>query len=411
MTAALRIAAVLATLGLALAPSAALAGHGRPSVVHCGQVITRDTTLANDLVNCPATALTIGADGVTLDLAGHLVDGTNAPGSEGIAVDGHAGVEIQDGTVREFRFNGIALRNARHAEVERVSVRQIGAGGLEGEDVSAGIFAEGSDDLEIHGSRVSNDVVAWQADGIVLLSSKRADVTGNDSSRNAFNGIVIVQSPWSHVGRNRVDSNENSGILVFDSPGVLVEGNEATRQTNPDTAGIIVISSTRDLVVGNRASGNTLGIDLEGGTTATQVLGNVVRGGVDGIGVLDSSGNTVAGNDVRDVGGVGVLLDEFFLAEGADDNTVARNAVLGSGDAGFLVAGDSTGNRLDRNLANGNGADGIHIDTAGNRLGGSTANRNAGHGIAAVAGTTDAGGNHASGNALSPQCTGVSCTA
>ncbi|MGZ4202278.1 MAG: hypothetical protein ACXVRH_09500, partial [Thermoleophilaceae bacterium] len=76
----------------------------------------------------------MAADGVTLDLGAHVLDGTNAPGGEGVAVDGHRQVRIVNGTVRDFRFNGVALRNSPRGAVQGVTVRQIGAGGAEGED-------------------------------------------------------------------------------------------------------------------------------------------------------------------------------------------------------------------------------------------------------------------------------------
>ena len=41
----------------------------------CGDTITADTTLHHDLVNCSKNAIVIGADGITLDLNGHLIDG------------------------------------------------------------------------------------------------------------------------------------------------------------------------------------------------------------------------------------------------------------------------------------------------------------------------------------------------
>src|SRR3954454_6056172 len=135
MSRACRMAGVL-TIGILAGAGPAYAGHGSTPKVRCGQVITRDTTLRKDLLDCPGTALTIGADGVTLDLGGHVVDGTNAPGGEGIAVDGHPHATIVHGTVRDFRLNGIALRDAPGSAVRDVTVRRIGAGGQEGEDVS-----------------------------------------------------------------------------------------------------------------------------------------------------------------------------------------------------------------------------------------------------------------------------------
>jgi hypothetical protein len=53
-----------------LIPSSAAAAQ----VVSCGAAIVQDTKLDHDL-DCPDTALTISADGVTLDLAGHEITG------------------------------------------------------------------------------------------------------------------------------------------------------------------------------------------------------------------------------------------------------------------------------------------------------------------------------------------------
>src|SRR3954464_14538031 len=54
-------------------------GQARASQVSCGETITADTTLEQDLVNCPNHGIVIGADGITLDLNGHLVDGDGTP--------------------------------------------------------------------------------------------------------------------------------------------------------------------------------------------------------------------------------------------------------------------------------------------------------------------------------------------
>ena len=71
---------------VALLPSTAIATH-----VSCGDVITQDTTLDSDLVNCPGEGVVIGASGITLDLAGHLIDGARGPFSSARGVDNRAG--------------------------------------------------------------------------------------------------------------------------------------------------------------------------------------------------------------------------------------------------------------------------------------------------------------------------------
>ena len=85
------------------------AGGGRkpPLVsVTCGQTLTHSIRLANDLTNCAGDGLIVGADGVTVDLNGHAIDGDGTPGATGpdvgILDTGRNGVTIKGGTVREF---------------------------------------------------------------------------------------------------------------------------------------------------------------------------------------------------------------------------------------------------------------------------------------------------------------------
>src|SRR4051794_14730805 len=65
----------------------------------CGDTVTASTTLRADLRDCPGDGLVIGADGITLDLNGHAVDGDAISGGDdvGIREDGHHGVVIRHG--------------------------------------------------------------------------------------------------------------------------------------------------------------------------------------------------------------------------------------------------------------------------------------------------------------------------
>ena len=115
-------------MGAALAV-AAPASAGSPPAPACGQTVTAGVRLTADLAGCAGTGLVVGGDGITIDLGGHTISGTNAPGGEGIAVDGHARVRIVNGTIRGFRTNGVALRSAPGSVVQRLRVRAIGDGG------------------------------------------------------------------------------------------------------------------------------------------------------------------------------------------------------------------------------------------------------------------------------------------
>src|SRR5439155_23646395 len=135
----LRLIALLATAGVALMslwPAQAAATH-----VNCGDTITQDTKLDNDLINCPSDGIVIGADSITLDLGGHTILGQGHPteGNPGfLGVNNqaaHDGVTVENGVVRGFLF-GIEFDGASHSLIREIRT-------LENED--AGIAVDGGD--------------------------------------------------------------------------------------------------------------------------------------------------------------------------------------------------------------------------------------------------------------------------
>jgi parallel beta-helix repeat protein len=390
------------------------AGAGVPAV-HCGATLTKSTTLTADLLHCPGTGLVIGADGITVNLAGHTISGTNAAGGEGIANDGHPNVRILGGRISDFRVNGVGIRGAQAAIVRGLSIRRIGAGGLEGEPVSAGIAIVDSPGSQAAQNDVQNVVSAFQSDGIDVLNSPGALVQGNRLSHNNWNGLVLIASSGSRIVGNDLDANGNNGTEVNGaSDSVWMTGNEADGNASFG----IVLGSARDAhVVGNSAKGNDVGFlffDLHDSLISL----NSVSGNREGLdlagGQFGSDGNQLIGNVASRNGSTGIA-----LFEAANNNLVARNVAnenqgpVGSG--GGIVVAASTGNQVIGNIANANLDSGIAFfedapgDSAGNTVKGNTANRNQNHGIEAVAGTIDGGGNRAFGNAISPQCLNVVC--
>jgi len=350
--------------GGCLCLGAGTASAGAPAIA-CGATLTKSTTLTADLLNCPGTALVIGADGITVNLGGHTISGTNAKGSEGIANDGHAGVRILgSGKITDFRLNGVGMRKAPKSVVRGLTIRRIGAGGVEGEPVSAGIAIVDSPASQVTGNDVANDVKAYQSDGADVLNSRGSVVRGNKLSHNAWNGLVLIDSAGSRISGNELDDNGNNGTEVNGkSDSTSVTGNDADGNK---AIGIVVGSIQNARVVGNSAKGNDTGLfffDLHAGL----------------IGKNSAKGNRV---------GIQLTGGQF----------------------------GSANNRLTGNTANRNDESGIIVDDdkpeklSGNTLKGNTANKNQLHGIEAIAGVIDGGGNRASGNATPPQCIGVVCS-
>jgi len=114
---------------------------------------------------------------------------------------------------------------------------------------------------------------------------------------------------------------------------------------------------------------------------------NTVTGNSQGIALFSSSGNTLAGNEIRNNLQDGILLFEGsgnltrnsstgniwgIWLEGSSDNTVAKNKAANNTDQGVVLLGQSTGNRITRNHADNNGSTGmstIGITVAGEAIG------------------------------------------
>jgi parallel beta-helix repeat protein len=404
----LGVASAVAASVVAVGPAAAAAA------LQCGQTVTVSTKLTRDLTGCPGTGLVVGADGITIDLGGHSIRGVNAADSVGIANDGHPGVTIKNGTISDFFVSGIRLHEAPDSVVRDVRVLRIGAGNVEG-DAAAGVFVEASAGVKITDSKMSNDVVSFQSDGVVVLGSPRVVVRNNRIDRNSWNGLVVIESPDATVVRNTLDGNGNQGIEAnVGSDRIVVARNHARGNTQN---GLVVGALHGARIVGNRLSGNAEAglfmFDLIDGTIAGNVSPRNAVGILLAGGQFGSHGNRVVRNRTDDNGDVGILLDE-----GANENRVSGNTAdgnRGSDGAGILVF-NGTGNAIDRNVANDNAGDGIAIfedpagAAAGNSLSKNTANRNDGHGINAVDGTIDGGGNKARANGTPPDCLGVICS-
>jgi parallel beta-helix repeat protein len=404
-------------LGLAgaLAASAVLAAPAAAQApIRCGDTITVSTTLTRDLVGCAGNGLVIGADGITIDLAGHSIRGINARGSSGIVDNGHAGVTIANGKIADFFASGVSLHGAPRSIVRDVRVVRIGAGGVEPE-TSAGILIEASAETRVSGSTIAGDVESYQSDGVVVLRSPNVILSCNRIERNSWNGAVVLESPGSQIVGNALDDNGNQGIEAnAASDGIVLAGNRARGNTQ---SGLVVGALSDGRVIGNRVSGNGDAGLFMFDLVDSLVAGNVAERNVAGIvligGQFGSHGNRLFGNRTDDNDDVGIVLDGQ-----ANSNQVVGNVARGNRgpDGGGIIVVASTGNLIAGNLSSDNASVGIGIfegdpgDSVGNSLARNVANANGGHGIDAIAGSIDGGGNRAHRNRTPPDCVGVTCS-
>jgi parallel beta-helix repeat protein len=282
------VATFLAAVGLP-ATVAVADSSSEDTTVSCGSVITTDVRLAADLVDCPAAGLVVGAPGITIDLNGHVIDGTGS----GVGID----------------------NNGRHDDIRITGGRVTG-------------FGQGVDLLETSGARVDRMTFEANAIGVSISNSDHVVVDRVDAVANEFTGMSFSYSEHLIVTRNAIKGSEFGGIFDEFSVGNRYDRN---RFTNNRFFGLRLELVEQAVLTRNTANDNEFdGIRLGFWTIDTMLRRNRADGnGADGF-VIEEPGNTLRRNEAFDNGGVGI-------AAPADTIDGGRNRAAGN------AGGDCTG--------------------------------------------------------------------
>jgi parallel beta-helix repeat protein len=346
--------------------------------VACGDTITADTTLDRDLTGCASNGIVIGADDITLDLNGHTVTGNGrsvrrCPRREicdvGVVNEGHDGITVRDGSVRDFA-SGVLVWRARRNRLLSVSSTRNQYFGF--------VIAESTRSL-VRGSS-GDDNPEPDGDGIGIFGSRHLRILSNSFRRNAL-GMHIDQSTDIAIQGNRFARNSHMGILM-EADRNEVRGNHCTRNREC----IVVAPGSRNVIVGNRASGDGGGIAVEKGR-----------------------GNVVARNVVLRPRHDGIRLGWVDPPIGGIETVIRGNVVRDSGRDAFVVSRYDRHSVLRGNLAVAAGDDGFDVGSRGAELRRNRAIRSGDLGVEAVPGVLDAGGNSARNNGDPRQCTNIRC--
>ncbi|HWG73861.1 MAG TPA: right-handed parallel beta-helix repeat-containing protein [Acidimicrobiales bacterium] len=320
-----RVAAVAALATMATVGLANPAAASQPVSVSCGQVITASTTLNGDVGPCPDNGIVIGANDVTLNLHGHRIFGTPAPGDgAGVLVSARTGVRVENGAVSDFD-GGIVIQGGKANTVRKiVASDNIGSSG-------------GPAPATLYG------------DGILLEGSIDNVIVDNVTNDNGpFSGIGLIQVPDSDhtfpaqpttgnlIARNTVTDNIACRTGPFcDNDGIRVE---------PQVAGNAIVDNQ---VTGNGLDGISLFVDSDNNVVAKNTVdNNGFNGAVPGDGIrVFASRNLIDRNSVRDNAAGGVSVGR---------RSISPPGSLPSGPTGNPRGKD---NRIIGNLTGGNGVD------------------------------------------------------
>jgi hypothetical protein len=192
----------------------------------CGQVVTHDVRLEQNL-ECPSTnGLVVGAPGITINLNGHaIIQGIGVRGS-GIAVDNSGG------------YDGVTVKNGS-VGADDTAVRLVGASGNRLVDLSRGAGG------------VAVSIQGGSANRIVR------------GSFSGFAGIGVAGSDAVRIINVRVQSAPADGISMRGSWGVIAR---STVRARIDVAGN-----------GNHVTDNVIAGALDAGIAIVSGSGNVRR--------------------------------------------------------------------------------------------------------------------------------------
>jgi len=208
-----------------------------PQSAQCGQRITTDFVLANDMT-CATDAFVINADNVTLDLGGHTLTG---PGmgpqtwpqpqldSVGVRTGGHTNVTIRNGKISQFS-TGIYFVDMEKSRIEDVT----------SERNRFGFYFHASKQNAIRRSTVVANIY-----GLHLQDANDNLIEGNNLIRQTYNspggfGIYLYRSTGNRIIENTIENNVNWGIWFSDAKGNTIFHNNVSGNSpqvsdnNPD---------------------------------------------------------------------------------------------------------------------------------------------------------------------------------
>ena len=370
------------------------AGRALGNHVACGDVVTQDTTLDSDLIDCPGDGIVVAADDVTLDLRGHTVAG---PGTgSGIRAVGHHGLTVQHGVIRGFwvgldldsvaatRTRGLAIRS------NGIGLRLVGAGNrIAANEIRDNVTGA---DLRGAGNRFVRNVVS--ADlfsgpptfapapiGVRVVGSSSPEVSGSLVS-GYYRSIELDRVTGAHVAGN-----------------VLTPGEKLAAGAGEPMLGIYAHAGSVNFLRRNVVSGTTNGIYVS--EPGTRIEWNAAVGNRRGMMITrEASDIAIRHNLAAD-----------SLEEGIDTNalrTLLERNVAARNRSGIVTRGIASGSVLKGNLATSNRIHGIEAGT-GTTVTRNLAYRNGDLGIFGEEGVIDGGGNRAFGNGNPVQCLNVAC--
>ncbi len=223
----------------------------------CGDVITANEELHNDIGPCHGDGLVVAASNITVDLNGHRIFGKGGlevtHQAAGVRVLGQRNVTVINGTLQGF-YHGIRVSQGSGNRVSRVRVlNNQGGNGIVLENSSDNVVSENV----VSGNGRFSGIATF--DSVSLpAGSARNTITNNVVSLNNFqgaHGISIENGAGHRIHSNQVTGSARDGVSL--SPPVSDTTVSGNRVRGNNRHGINVQNgAVRNLVEGNSVTQN-----------------------------------------------------------------------------------------------------------------------------------------------------------
>jgi parallel beta-helix repeat protein len=173
--------------------------------VSCGQVLTGDAILSDDL-ECVGTGLIAGKDEITIHLNSHtisLANNTNSTIPEleniGILIPNYTNITITGpGVITGFN-KAIEFAGSENSHISNLKLMKN----------RIGVLLTASNNITTYSTSIDENSI-----GIASQSSTDSKITFNQIFRNRDQGIVLMDSDYFIISGNSVFGNGNNGVFL-----------------------------------------------------------------------------------------------------------------------------------------------------------------------------------------------------
>lgn len=319
-----------------------------------GQVFVTNAVFAPGIYYL-SNGVSIGASGVTLDMNGATLVGTNF-NAYGVTSVGHDNVIIRNGTIRGYYY-GVRIESGTNVQVLN---NNLSSNWVDPDSLTAN-----PPGLDINASPSLGDRVNLGG-GLFLLNAMGAIVSSN-TMRYGENGMDLYNVTSSTINNNNASDNTGWGVHLYASSSNIVLNNVADRCTRinlNDSAGfLLVYASSNNQVLSNsfQYGGDGFFIGNENGCPSDNNLVQGNNGSYAGANAFEatfSSGNQFIGN-IANFSSYG-----FWLGYSHDGNVIRSNSIRANNVSGIEIEHGQR-NTIEDNDIVGNGGSGIVLRTDG----------------------------------------------